>query len=890
MRPLKLKIEGLKSISSEQTVDFEKLSQNGIFGIFGKTGSGKSTILDAMVLAVYGEVIENLKGSDFINVGSDHAKVELEFSVKRKGDNEVYRVERVYKYNKARTLVTSNAKLFKRENNEDKNSEFHCVAENAATVTNLLKNEIIGLEKSDFLKCIALPQGDFAAFVKMTRTERLSVIGKLFDLTKYGEELAQKVKQRERDLTLENERLSGKLDALFCPDEQTVKSDEQTLKDYLNEIEKTKGECETAEKELALAKSLNDLICEREEKSKSLEQKSAYKSIIEQKRQKLKLYESAKNVKQTLNSFDKTSVEKTQSDNALKSLLKEKEQADEFFEKAKKQKEELPAISKKTIEIKVKLQTAQGLKAKNAQLEEKKQRREELKKQYIEIKNETAEKEKQKNLFEKQTDELKRKIESVDVSGVLNKIEGNVSSAAISEFCKNEIDFLQKLLKELDAENQAESVVYGLIAAHIDALSGKISEKATPSGEVIGAALEALKNASELSGELVKKQSAFEKLCVEISGLNQKAEFITSEGVKIRSECDCLNEEIKSVFGGKTYEEAINFFNAELIKNAQIEKDITENYDKRAEKQNALKSQVAAQSAINEKLKILLFDSEKTLLGELAPLKLSIDDARGILNYPDAEADENLVKKFDETTKNLENRLGELNLKIASFGENYRDYEAFELKVAFFRKNLEEINKKHSELSVKHKNDLKNLAERCIIVEKTAAIGKKRDLLGRLYELVRAGRFMEFIADEYLKEIASEAEIRVLELTSGRYGLVYDGNFFVTDNFAGGIKRPVAGLSGGETFIVSLSLALALSKQISAKALRPIDFFFLDEGFGTLDEDLVDDVCDSLEKLRMANFTVGLITHVTELKNRIGSKLYVHGATAAKGTEIESVY
>ena len=149
---------------------------------------------------------------------------------------------------------------------------------------------------------------------------------------------------------------------------------------------------------------------------------------------------------------------------------------------------------------------------------------------------------------------------------------------------------------------------------------------------------------------------------------------------------------------------------------------------------------------------------------------------------------------------------------------------------------------------------------------------------------------MEFIAEEYLKEIADEAEIRVLELTGGRYGLVYDGNFFVTDNFSGGARRPVAGLSGGETFIVSLSLALALSKQISAKALKPIDFFFLDEGFGTLDEDLIDAVADCLEKLQRANFTVGLITHVAELKNRISSKLLVHGATASRGTVIESSY
>lgn len=886
MRPLKLKIEGLKSISEKQTIDFEKLSQNGIFGIFGKTGSGKSTVLDAIVLAIYGEVIENLKGSDFINVGCDFAAVELDFSVKLNGKTQVYKAERVYKYNKARTLVTSSAKLCRL----DEKGDYVCIAENALNVTSLLKNEIIGLEKSDFLKCIALPQGDFAAFVKMTRTERLSVIGKLFDLTKYGDELAQKVKRRERDLTLENERLNGKLEALCCPDEKVVKADEAAISELALSAEKNKSETATAEKDLLVAKSLENLVHERKEKSADLKQKSAYKPVIEQKRQKLKAFERVKIVKQTLLTYEKTKAEKAQSDKKLGDLTKRKNAAAETFENAKKQKELLPALSEKTVELKVKLQTATGLKTKNIELESKKQRREQLRNDYIAIVNEVKVKQKQKELFEEKANELKIKIEKVNVSGVLEKLKSNLSAAVVSEFCKNEIEFLQKVLAGLDKGKQSESAVYGLIAAHIEKLSAQITEEKVSADGLINECAEALKTASELSGELVKAQSVAEKLNAEISGLNKNAELITAEGGKVRAEYDALSEEIKSVLNGKNYDEAVKDFNAELEKTAKTEKQITENFEKAAEIQNAVKSELAAETALNEKLTVMLSESEKTLTAELAPLGLEVAAAREILNYPEAENDEKLVSSYDESVKTLENRLGELNKKIAEYDEKYLDYAAFYEKVANLKKNLEEINKKHSELSVKHKNDLKNLTERCIIVERTAEVGKKLELLGRLYEIVRAGRFMEFIADEYLKEIAGEAETRVLELTSGRYGLVYDGNFFVTDNFAGGIKRPVAGLSGGETFIVSLSLALALSKQISAKALRPIDFFFLDEGFGTLDEDLVDDVCDSLEKLRMANFTVGLITHVTELKNRIASKLYVHGATAAKGTEIEIVY
>ena len=98
--------------------------------------------------------------------------------------------------------------------------------------------------------------------------------------------------------------------------------------------------------------------------------------------------------------------------------------------------------------------------------------------------------------------------------------------------------------------------------------------------------------------------------------------------------------------------------------------------------------------------------------------------------------------------------------------------------------------------------------------------------------------------------------------------------------------RGVYTLSGGETFLVSLSLALALGAEICAKSLRPIEFFFLDEGFGTLDAHLVDTVMDSLEKLRGEHFSIGIISHVEELKHRIDRKLSVVKATEKHGSQI----
>ena len=80
MKPIKLEIEGLHSFQAKQVVDFNALSNSGIFGIFGQTGSGKSTILDAIILALYGKVQRSKTNSDFINLKSKKAVVSLTFS------------------------------------------------------------------------------------------------------------------------------------------------------------------------------------------------------------------------------------------------------------------------------------------------------------------------------------------------------------------------------------------------------------------------------------------------------------------------------------------------------------------------------------------------------------------------------------------------------------------------------------------------------------------------------------------------------------------------------------------------------------------------------------------------------------------------------------------
>ena len=144
------------------------------------------------------------------------------------------------------------------------------------------------------------------------------------------------------------------------------------------------------------------------------------------------------------------------------------------------------------------------------------------------------------------------------------------------------------------------------------------------------------------------------------------------------------------------------------------------------------------------------------------------------------------------------------------------------------------------------------------------------DRLDKLQAVFKGNSFVEYLAEEQLESVTRDASARLGELTRQRYAIEVDseGGFVMRDDANGGVKRPVTSLSGGETFLTSLALALALgADSASRRVSAPI--LLLDEGFGTLDQDLLDTVVTALEKLQSDNLSVGVISHVQELRARL---------------------
>ena len=144
---------------------------------------------------------------------------------------------------------------------------------------------------------------------------------------------------------------------------------------------------------------------------------------------------------------------------------------------------------------------------------------------------------------------------------------------------------------------------------------------------------------------------------------------------------------------------------------------------------------------------------------------------------------------------------------------------------------------------------------------------------------LRQDRIVAFLQEEALTTLAAAGSVHLEELSSGRYRLeVADDEFFVIDTWNGEDRRSVKTLSGGESFLASLGLALALSEQVPSLATNArsrVTSLFLDEGFGTLDEETLQVVIGAVEVLGGDDRMVGVVTHVAELAERLPARIVV---------------
>ncbi|MHC6180318.1 AAA family ATPase [Clostridium sp. JNZ X4-2] len=250
------------------------------------------------------------------------------------------------------------------------------------------------------------------------------------------------------------------------------------------------------------------------------------------------------------------------------------------------------------------------------------------------------------------------------------------------------------------------------------------------------------------------------------------------------------------------------------------------------------------------------------------------------------------MNKLREKIQEYKDFLVKLNVTIENL---YKNTGGKTLTEGQWIQMQQDKNEKNNELNKLYEAKIKineevnsiniKLSELKVLLEKKEKMEHELGLLDDLEKLFKGKKFVEFVAGNQLKYISLEADKKLRQITCENYGLEVDedGRFFIRDYKNGGKKRDASTLSGGETFVTSLALALALSAQIQLKGTAPLELFFLDEGFGTLDDNLLEIVMDSLEKIHNDKLSIGIISHLEVIKERMPVKLIVSPAEAGMG-------
>lgn len=443
MKPIRLELEGINSYSSRQVVNFESLTRKGLFGIFGKTGSGKSTILDAITLALYGNIPRGTR--EFINSNCEKASVEYEFEIVEEGKRNRYIVKRRFKRNKDNKNALSDYTMLQRKN---ENGEYDVVEEGKVFEVNNRIKRILGLEESDFLRSVVLPQGKFSEFLTLAGKDRRNMLERIFGLEEYGSKLSAKLRKKKSKVSRDIEVLEARMREY--PNISSEKRDE--LKASIDILEKN---IEYISKEL------------KEEKKKSEENEAIYKLVIEKRKieeslGKLKAKEEyIKNMSEAVNRAEKanTVVPEIKKEENLKfeieGIEKEHENLKEEYENKKSdlkhKKEEYEKIKEKREKIEYISDTRKNI-LNIISLKEKALYKE---KEAEKLREKVDKIEKEKNILLESKEKISNKIKKLleDKKAKNEKLKESVISLKYRELVKKGIEIHRDIYRQ---ENNIE--------------------------------------------------------------------------------------------------------------------------------------------------------------------------------------------------------------------------------------------------------------------------------------------------------------------------------------------------------------------------------------------------------------------------------------------------
>lgn len=876
MRPERLRISAFGPYAGEEDMDFSVLENHTLFLICGPTGAGKSTILDAMCYALYGKTSGAVRSGEDLRsnyVGYDRKTyVEFDFAI---GD-------RHYRIYRSPTQLLERQKGDRSKPVEHKGkADFYEIDEEGREKAHITSKgvdsaveKLLGVGLEQFRQIILLPQGDFRKLLLADSSDRQKIMEQLFQTGIY---LAFEKRLQEETQKLKTEYSRGELQRTTLLETCRSESEEELEKQAeINEkvLKEKETEFMQADKEQQVflraydeanvlhgaflrLETAETALKRMEEKRKEKEELRGHIKMIRAAQSVTKEWSEAVNAKKQQRTAAET-LEKAAADLPVKEKAKaEAKQALELFEKEKpKQKER--------IEMKGKLEQYRN-----------------PSRSYGTAKREA---ERLAGIYAVKQKEAERLREQVSAA------EKKAAEDKKNWLCRNRI-FMEGqafVLAEKLTDGQP-CPVCGSLSHPAPAAAGedRIMEKDVKDAErqmhLSEDAEKKIRHEAESyqARELAAAKESADKAMTVLSELEKNLPAAYRDSLALEKEIKDLETRISSF--EKSLEQA-----EEKRKNAETI------YQALKEQKELLEKQAGEFLKVSE---------EKNCILKIKVAEAGFTDwfecSRYMKEVPRLEAYENDLKIYDQSVHAEEEKIkGEKEKTAGKTKPDMNDWNEKRTKLLESMKQfVAEKAEKETELK-KQKETLKKLYQ---LKETQKEISEKYSLVAHLWEIAQGketGINLErFVLGALLDAVTEKANLRLMEMSGNRYELlrkrgersdgrkkagldleVFDGNT--------GRARPAATLSGGETFLASLSLALGLADVVQEYAGGVhLDAMFIDEGFGSLDSESLDLAMKTLQELKGQNRLIGLISHVGGLEERIPAKLRVTktqtGSTAA---------
>ena len=874
MRPLRLKMEAFGPFVKPMELDFEReLGNDNFFLIHGVTGAGKTTILDAICFALYGS--SSGGGRDGSMMRSKHAKdnqttyVEFEFALKEKK----YRVRRTPKYEKPKmrgtgsTVINADAELYELDD------ALSVLLTNGALKVTAAVEELIGFRCEQFRQVIMLPQGDFTRFLQAGSKERELILSILFKTGFYRrlEELLKKRaadKKRAYELKLREQEIYLTEAGAANPDELTkiILEVDGELMAAQDKIKRLKTEKDALNKKFAEAQALSKMFSELERKTVELKGAAAELARVRKELEAARVeYEKRKAEEPERRKMDQRIIELTKVINKL---------------------EELKAAIKRSAAAAKSVEEAQkNLSTVKTKVEKYEQRLQQL-----------LDEEKRHITSAGKVEESKRRLADCKLRDQLvetiNRLEGDLkqTSTAVAKVEAERAARQKELdrLKFLSRTGRAALLAIGLKDGEPCPVCGStvhpklaVSESLIPTDEEIEAAERRLKEIE------IKKLSADKKLAAQTAELESKREE-RSKKKDLMSTAQAQSELDAALKAAATLEDC----RQRIVKGKKYVEDVKREYENSQRALTDLSARAAsAQRSVEEKQQSIM---EGYGAKDEARVSVELKDLRSRLaemNRAFDAADKNFrrLEREQATALAKQQSIVEARNELTEQLKDKQRPNVEELRAESDRAEgiFVEETKKAAQLT-ERLNGLKDKGNKlsALTVER-AQLEREHKTWSHLSTVANGSvSFSRYVLHSMFEDIILEANQR-LEVMSGRRYMFNDRKNASDARRSSGLEleiydeytesaRDTKTLSGGESFLASLALALGLADVVqSYEGGVKLDTIFIDEGFGTLDSEALDLAIRALMDLQRGGRLVGIISHVEELKQRIPLRLEV---------------